>query len=93
MGEKERDELDQFLKALDTQGSRFEERRAAAEARAAARKLPCRDVMRGPLKTFFVLRGPLMTSRHGHFRAAERASAAARRSSKRDAWVSSAFRN
>ncbi|MEU3627587.1 acyl-ACP desaturase [Amycolatopsis coloradensis] len=36
-GEKARDELDQFLKALDTQASRFEERRAAAEARAAAR--------------------------------------------------------
>ncbi|MBB5855804.1 acyl-ACP desaturase [Amycolatopsis umgeniensis] len=37
VGEKARDELDQFLKALDTQASRFEERRAAAEARAAAR--------------------------------------------------------
>ncbi|WP_414941140.1 acyl-ACP desaturase [Amycolatopsis sp. cmx-11-51] len=36
-GEKARDELDQFLKALDTQASRFEERRAAAAARAAAR--------------------------------------------------------
>ncbi|WET81156.1 acyl-ACP desaturase [Amycolatopsis sp. QT-25] len=38
VGEKARDELDQFLKALDTQASRFEERRAAAEARAAARQ-------------------------------------------------------
>ncbi|WP_410585161.1 acyl-ACP desaturase [Amycolatopsis sp. lyj-108] len=37
VGEKARDELDQFLKALDTQASRFEERRAAAAARAAAR--------------------------------------------------------
>ncbi len=37
VGEKARDELDQFLKGLDTQASRFEERRAAAEARAAAR--------------------------------------------------------
>ncbi|WP_409491029.1 acyl-ACP desaturase [Amycolatopsis sp. cmx-11-12] len=36
-GEKARDELDQFLKALDTQASRFEERRAATEARLAAR--------------------------------------------------------
>ncbi|MER7861230.1 acyl-ACP desaturase [Amycolatopsis japonica] len=38
VGEKARDELDQFLKALDTQASRFEERRAAAEARSAARR-------------------------------------------------------
>ncbi|MFC3450891.1 acyl-ACP desaturase [Amycolatopsis speibonae] len=37
-GEKARDELDQFLKALETQASRFEERRAAAEARSAARR-------------------------------------------------------
>ncbi|RSM55092.1 acyl-ACP desaturase [Amycolatopsis sp. WAC 01376] len=37
VGEKARDELDQFLKALDTQASRFEERRAAAAARTAAR--------------------------------------------------------
>ncbi len=37
VGEKARDELDQFLKGLDTQASRFEERRAAAEARAAAK--------------------------------------------------------
>lgn len=36
-GEKARDELDQFLKALDTQAARFEERRAATEARVAAR--------------------------------------------------------
>ncbi len=38
VGEKARDELDQFLKGLDTQASRFEERRAAAEARSAARR-------------------------------------------------------
>ncbi len=37
VGETARDELDQFLKALNTQASRFEERRAAAEARAAAK--------------------------------------------------------
>ncbi|WP_410603869.1 acyl-ACP desaturase [Amycolatopsis sp. lyj-90] len=37
VGEKARDELDQFLKGLDTQASRFEERRAAAAARAAAK--------------------------------------------------------
>ncbi|WP_181775492.1 acyl-ACP desaturase [Amycolatopsis pittospori] len=38
VGEKARHELDQFLKGLDTQASRFEERRAAAEARSAARR-------------------------------------------------------
>jgi acyl-[acyl-carrier-protein] desaturase len=37
VGEKARDELDFFLKGLNTQASRFEERRAAAEARAAAK--------------------------------------------------------
>ncbi|WP_410654128.1 acyl-ACP desaturase [Amycolatopsis sp. lyj-112] len=37
VGEKARDELDVFLKGLDTQASRFEERRAAAAARAAAK--------------------------------------------------------
>lgn len=37
VGEKARDELDAFLKGLNTQASRFEERRAAAAARAAAK--------------------------------------------------------
>lgn len=37
VGEKARDELDLFLKGLNTQASRFEERRAAAEARAASK--------------------------------------------------------
>ncbi len=40
VGEQAREELAMFLKTLNTQASRFEERRDAAAARAAARGLP-----------------------------------------------------
>ena len=40
VGETAREELAAFLKTLDTQASRFEERRDASAARAAARGLP-----------------------------------------------------